>query len=115
MKLTERRVLITGGAGFIGSHLSERLLAAGHEVLCVDNFYTGARHNLHHLLVNPRFELMRHDVCFPLYVEVDEIYNLACPASPIHYQFDPVQTTKTSVHGAINMLGLAKRVVPAEV
>ena len=108
--LNERRVLVSGGAGFIGSHLCERLLRDGHEVLCVDNFYTGTRHNLHHLLSNSRFELMRHDVCFPLYVEVDEIYNLACPASPIHYQFDPVQTTKTSVHGAINMLGLAKRV-----
>ncbi len=108
--LNERRVLITGGAGFIGSHLCERLLAEGREVLCVDNFYTGTRQNIRHLLDNPRFELMRHDVCFPLYVEVDEIYNLACPASPIHYQFDPVQTTKTSVHGAINMLGLAKRV-----
>ena len=106
----EPRVLVTGGAGFIGSHLCERLLRDGHEVLCVDNFYTGTRHNVHHLLSDPRFELMRHDVCFPLYVEVDEIYNLACPASPIHYQFDPVQTTKTSVHGAINMLGLAKRV-----
>jgi UDP-glucuronate decarboxylase len=108
--LTERRVLITGGAGFIGSHLCERLLERGDEVLCVDNFYTGTRHNVHHLLAHPRFELVRHDVCFPLYVEVDEIFNLACPASPIHYQFDPVQTTKTSVHGAINMLGLAKRV-----
>lgn len=108
--IDERRVLVTGGAGFIGSHLCERLLRDGHEVLCVDNFYTGARHNVHELLSNPRFELLRHDVCFPLYVEVDEIYNLACPASPIHYQFDPVQTTKTSVHGAINMLGLAKRV-----
>jgi UDP-glucuronate decarboxylase len=108
--INERRVLVTGGAGFIGSHLCERLLRNGHEVLCVDNFYTGTRHNVHHLLSNSRFELMRHDVCFPLYVEVDEIYNLACPASPIHYQFDPVQTTKTSVHGAINMLGLAKRV-----
>jgi UDP-glucuronate decarboxylase len=106
----ERRILITGGAGFIGSHLCDRLLANGHEVLCVDNFYTGTRHNVHSLLGHSRFELMRHDVCFPLYVEVDEIYNLACPASPIHYQFDPVQTTKTSVHGAINMLGLAKRV-----
>jgi UDP-glucuronate decarboxylase len=105
-----RRVLVTGGAGFIGSHLCERLLARGDEVLCADNFYTGTRYNVHHLLPNSRFELMRHDVCFPLYVEVDEIYNLACPASPIHYQFDPVQTTKTSVHGAINMLGLAKRV-----
>ena len=108
--LTERRVLVTGGAGFIGSHLCRRLLDEGHDVLCVDNFYTGTRHNVRELLSNPRFELMRHDVCFPLYVEVDEIYNLACPASPIHYQFDPVQTTKTSVHGAINMLGLAKRV-----
>jgi UDP-glucuronate decarboxylase len=106
----ERRVLVTGGAGFIGSHICERLVDRGDEVLCVDNFYTGSRHNVHHLLTNSRFELMRHDVCFPLYVEVDEIYNLACPASPIHYQFDPVQTTKTSVHGAINMLGLAKRV-----
>jgi UDP-glucuronate decarboxylase len=108
--LREKRVLVTGGAGFIGSHLCERLLANGCEVLCVDNFYTGARANLHNLLKNPRFELVRHDVCFPLHVEVDQIYNLACPASPIHYQFDPVQTTKTSVHGAINMLGLAKRV-----
>ena len=108
--LTERRVLVTGGAGFIGSHLCRRLLDEGHDVLCFDNFYTGTRHNVRELLANPRFELMRHDVCFPLYVEVDEIYNLACPASPIHYQFDPVQTTKTSVHGAINMLGLAKRV-----
>jgi UDP-glucuronate decarboxylase len=110
MKTTERRVLVTGGAGFIGSHLCRRLLDDGHDVLCVDNFYTGTRHNVRELLSNPRFELMRHDVCFPLYVEIDEIYNLACPASPIHYQFDPVQTTKTSVHGAINMLGLAKRV-----
>ena len=108
--LTERRVLVTGGAGFIGSHLCERLLKRGDEVLCVDNFYTGTRRNVRDLLSNPSFELMRHDVCFPLYVEVDEIFNLACPASPIHYQFDPVQTTKTSVHGAINMLGLAKRV-----
>ena len=105
-----KRVLVTGGAGFLGSHLCERLLQAGHEVLCVDNFFTGARRNVAALLGNPRFELMRHDVTFPLYVEVDEIYNLACPASPIHYQHDPVQTTKTSVHGAINMLGLAKRV-----
>jgi UDP-glucuronate decarboxylase len=104
-----KRILITGGAGFIGSHLCERLLDAGNEVLCVDNFYTGTRRNIAHLLDNPSFELMRHDVTFPLFVEVDEIYNLACPASPIHYQFDPVQTTKTSVHGAINMLGLAKR------
>jgi UDP-glucuronate decarboxylase len=105
-----RRILITGGAGFIGSHLCEQLLARGYDVLCVDNFYTGTRHNVQHLLTETRFELMRHDVCFSLYVEVDQIYNLACPASPIHYQFDPVQTTKTSVHGAINMLGLAKRV-----
>ena len=105
-----KRVLVTGGAGFIGSHLCERLLAQGCEVLCVDNFFTGARANVAHLLAHPRFELMRHDVTFPLFVEVDEIYNLACPASPVHYQFDPVQTTKTSVHGAINMLGLAKRV-----
>jgi len=108
--LGEKRILITGGAGFIGSHLTDRLLANGHDVLCVDNFYTGTRRNVHHVMDNARFELMRHDVCFPLYVEVDQIYNLACPASPIHYQFDPVQTTKTSVHGAINMLGLAKRV-----
>ncbi len=106
----ERRVLVTGGAGFIGSHLCRRLLERGDEVLCVDNFYTGTRRNVHSLLSNAGFELVRHDVCFPLYVEVDEIFNLACPASPIHYQFDPVQTTKTSVHGAINMLGLAKRV-----
>ncbi len=103
------RTLVTGGAGFIGSHLCERLLARGDEVVCVDNFYTGRRGNVLHLLDNPRFELLRHDVTFPLYVEVDEIYNLACPASPMHYQNDPVQTTKTSVHGAINMLGLAKR------
>jgi UDP-glucuronate decarboxylase len=108
--LDERGVLVTGGAGFIGSHLCERLIAGGCQVLCVDNFYTGTRHNVQHLTGNPHFELMRHDVCFPLYVEVGQIYNLACPASPIHYQFDPVQTTKTSVHGAINMLGLAKRV-----
>ena len=108
--LDQKRVLVTGGAGFIGSHLCKRLVEAGHDVLCVDNFYTGRRQNLYELLSNPRFELVRHDVCFSLYVEVDEIYNLACPASPIHYQFDPVQTTKTSVHGAINMLGLAKRV-----
>ena len=109
--LTNRkRVLVTGGAGFLGSHLCERLLAAGNDVLCVDNFFTGSRDNVLHLLDNPHFELMRHDVTFPLYVEVDEVYNLACPASPIHYQHDPVQTTKTSVHGAINMLGLAKRV-----
>ena len=106
----EKRVLVTGGAGFIGSHLCRRLLERGDEVLCVDNFYTGTRHNIRSLLGNARFELMRHDVTLPLYVEVDQIYNLACPASPIHYQFDPVQTTKTSVHGAINVLGLAKRV-----
>ncbi len=104
-----KRVLVTGGAGFLGSHLCALLLKEGHEVLCVDNFFTGRRRNIAHLLDHPSFELMRHDVCFPLYVEVDEIYNLACPASPIHYQFDPVQTTKTSVIGAINMLGLAKR------
>lgn len=101
--------MVTGGAGFLGSHLCERLLKEGHEVLCVDNFYTGRRGNVAQLLCNPAFEILRHDICFPLYVEVDEIYNLACPASPVHYQFDPVQTTKTSVHGAINMLGLAKR------
>jgi UDP-glucuronate decarboxylase len=105
-----KKVLITGGAGFIGSHLCERLLNEGCDVLCVDNYYTGIKDNVAHLLDNPRFEIMRHDVTFPLYVEVDEIYNLACPASPVHYQHDPVQTTKTSVHGAINMLGLAKRV-----
>ncbi|MCX7113658.1 MAG: SDR family oxidoreductase [Proteobacteria bacterium] len=111
MKPTLRkRVLVTGGAGFLGSHLCERLLEAGHDVLCADNFYTGSKDNLLHVLGNPHFELMRHDITFPLYVEVDEIFNLACPASPIHYQFNPVQTTKTSVHGAINMLGLAKRV-----
>ena len=104
-----KRILITGGAGFLGSHLCERLLAEGNEVLCVDNFYTSTRRNIVHLLDNPNFELMRHDVTFPLFVEVDQIYNMACPASPIHYQRDPVQTTKTSVHGAINMLGLAKR------
>jgi UDP-glucuronate decarboxylase len=104
-----KRILVTGGAGFLGSHLCERLLAAGHEVLCVDNFFTGRRGNILSLLDNKRFEVLRHDVTFPLYIEVDEIYNLACPASPIHYQHDPVQTTKTSVHGAINMLGLAKR------
>jgi len=105
-----KRVLVTGGAGFLGSHLCERLLALGHDVLCVDNFFTGTKDNIGHLLGDWHFELMRHDVTFPLYVEVDEIYNLACPAAPIHYQFDPVQTTKTSVHGAINMLGLAKRI-----
>jgi UDP-glucuronate decarboxylase len=104
-----KTVLVTGGAGFLGSHLCDRLIANGHDVLCVDNFFTGSKRNIQHLLVNPRFELLRHDVTFPLYAEVDEIYNLACPASPIHYQHDPVQTTKTSVHGAINMLGLAKR------
>ncbi|MCX7062726.1 MAG: SDR family oxidoreductase [Gammaproteobacteria bacterium] len=104
-----QRILVTGGAGFIGSHLCARLLAEGQEVLCVDNFYTGSRENLQPILNHPRFEFLRHDVTHPLYVEVDQIYNLACPASPIHYQFDPVQTTKTSVHGAINMLGLAKR------
>lgn len=104
-----RRILVTGGAGFLGSYLVECLLKRGDEVLCIDNFYTGTRRNVEHLLGHPRFELMRHDVSFPLYVEVDEIYNLACPASPVHYQHDPVQTTKTSVHGAINMLGLAKR------
>ena len=108
--LSNRRDLVTGGAGFIGSHLCERLLGRGDEVLCVDNFFTATRPNVSGLMLNSRFELVRHDVCFPLYVEVDKIYNLACPASPIHYQFDPVQTTKTSVHGAINMLGLAKRV-----
>jgi UDP-glucuronate decarboxylase len=105
-----KRVLVTGGAGFLGSHLCERLLREGDDVLCIDNFFTGAKDNIAHLLDNPHFELIRHDVTFPLYVEGDEIYNLACPASPIHYQFDPVQTTKTSVHGAINMLGLAKRI-----
>ena len=105
-----KRILVTGGAGFLGAHLCERLLGDGAEVLCVDNFFTGSRENVAHLMGHPRFELMRHDVTFPLFVEVDEIYNLACPASPIHYQYDPVQTTKTSVHGAINMLGLAKRV-----
>jgi UDP-glucuronate decarboxylase len=105
-----KRILVTGGAGFLGSHLCDKLIAQGHEVLCVDNYFTGSKNNVAHLLDHPRFELMRHDVTFPLYVEVDEIYNLACPASPIHYQWDPVQTTKTSVHGAINMLGLAKRV-----
>ena len=106
---TQKRVLVTGGAGFIGSHLCARLIEQGHSVLCVDNFFTGTRANIAPLLDNPNFELMRHDITFPLYVEVDEIYNLACPASPVHYQFDPVQTTKTSVIGAVNMLGLAKR------
>lgn len=111
MKIPIRtRSLVTGGSGFLGSHLCERLLDEGNDVLCIDNFFTGTRENVQHLINHPHFELMRHDVTFPLYVEVDEIYNLACPASPIHYQFDPVQTTKTSVHGAINMLGLAKRV-----
>ena len=108
--LLNQRILVTGGAGFLGSHLCEKLLERGHEVLCVDNFYTGRKANIAHLMQHPYFEMMRHDICFPLYVEVDEIYNLACPASPIHYQYDPVQTTKTSVHGSINMLGLAKRV-----
>src|SRR5215468_5781250 len=107
---SRKRILVTGGAGFLGSHLIDRLLSDGHEVLCVDNLFTGTKRNIEHLHNNPRFEFMRHDVTFPLFVEVDEIYNLACPASPIHYQHDPVQTTKTSVHGAINMLGLAKRV-----
>ena len=104
-----KRILVTGGAGFVGSHQCEKLLDQGHDVICLDNFFTGQKYNVDHLRDNPRFELMRHDVCFSLYIEVDEIYNLACPASPIHYQHDPVQTTKTSVHGAINMLGLAKR------
>jgi UDP-glucuronate decarboxylase len=107
---SNKRILVTGGAGFLGSHLCDRLLARGDEVLCVDNFFTGSRRNIEHLIGHKRFELMRHDVTFPLYVEVDEIYNLACPASPVHYQHDPVATTKVSVHGAINMLGLAKRV-----
>jgi UDP-glucuronate decarboxylase len=106
---SRKRILVTGGAGFLGSHLCDRLIQDGHEVLCVDNFFTGDKSNIEHLANEPRFELLRHDVTFPLFVEVDEIYNLACPASPIHYQHDPVQTTKTSVHGAINMLGLAKR------
>lgn len=106
---SQKRILVTGGAGFLGSHLIDRLLDQGHEVLCVDNLFTGTKRNIEHLHPHPRFEFMRHDVCFPLFVEVDEIYNLACPASPVHYQHDPVQTTKTSVHGAINMLGLAKR------
>jgi UDP-glucuronate decarboxylase len=106
---SRKRILVTGGAGFLGSHLIDRLLAQGHEVICVDNLFSSTKRNIDHMHANPRFEFMRHDVCFPLYVEVDEIYNLACPASPIHYQHDPVQTLKTSVHGAINMLGLAKR------
>src|SRR5476651_2721287 len=105
-----KRVLVTGGAGFLGSHLCQKLVETGHDVLCADNFFTGTKDNIAHLIGDPHFELLRHDVTFPLYVEVDEIYNLACPAAPVHYQFDPVQTTKTSVHGAINMLGLAKRV-----
>jgi UDP-glucuronate decarboxylase len=109
VSFSSKRILITGGAGFLGSHLCQRMVNEGHEVLCVDNYYTGTKHNILPLMKNPLFEFMRHDVTFPLYVEIDEIYNLACPASPIHYQHDPVQTTKTSVHGAINMLGLAKR------
>ncbi len=109
MRGLRKRILVTGGAGFVGSHLCERLLSEGNEVICVDNFYTGTRDNIVHLMPNPYFELLRHDITFPLYAEVDEIYNLACPASPIHYQRDPVQTTKTSVHGAINVLGMAKR------
>jgi len=108
--MLQKRILVTGGAGFIGSHLCERLLNEGNEVICLDNYFTGAKKNIAHLLVNPYFEAIRHDVCFPYYMEVDEIYNLACPASPVHYQFDPIQTTKVSVSGAINMLGLAKRV-----
>ena len=108
--MTKKRILITGGAGFLGSHLCERLLSEGHDVLCVDNYFTGRKDNIAHLLANPHFEALRHDITFPLYVEVDEIYNLACPASPVHYQYDPVQTTKASVLGAINMLGVAKRV-----
>jgi len=108
-KMNRKRILVTGGAGFLGSHLCERLLNDGHDIICLDNFFTGTKDNIQHMMGNHHFEVMRHDVAFPLYAEVDEIYNLACPASPIHYQFDPVQTTKTSVHGAINMLGLAKR------
>jgi len=110
MALTRKRVLVTGGAGFLGSHLCERLIGQGNDVLCVDNYFTGRKDNIAHLFANPHFEAMRHDITWPLYVEVDEIYNLACPASPVHYQFDPVQTTKTSVLGAINMLGIAKRI-----
>jgi UDP-glucuronate decarboxylase len=110
MSFSRKRILVTGGAGFLGSHLCERLLDRGDEVLCVDNYFTGRRQNIEHLLSNPRFEAMRHDITLPLFVEVDQIFNLACPASPVHYQFDPVQTLKTSVHGAINMLGLAKRI-----
>jgi len=109
-RMKKKRVLVTGGSGFLGSHICERLLGMGREVVCVDNYFTGRKENILHLMSDPFFEVLRHDVTFPLYVEVDEIYNLACPASPIHYQFDPVQTTKTSVHGAINMLGLAKRI-----
>ena len=105
----KKRILVTGGAGFLGSHLCEKLISKGNDVICLDNYYTGSKNNVSHLINNENFELLRHDICFPLYVEVDEIYNLACPASPIHYQYDPVQTTKTSVHGSINMLGLAKR------
>ncbi|HEX5635636.1 MAG TPA: GDP-mannose 4,6-dehydratase, partial [Gammaproteobacteria bacterium] len=109
MRSDTKRILVTGGGGFLGSHLCERLLNEGNEIICLDNFFTGNKQNILHLMSNPRFEVMRHDVTVPLYIEVDEIYNLACPASPIHYQHDPVQTTKTCVHGAINMLGLAKR------
>ena len=105
----KKRILVTGGAGFLGSHLCERLVDEGNEVICLDNYYTGSKNNIFHLMNNENFELLRHDICFPLYVEVDEIYNLACPASPIHYQYDPVQTTKTSVHGSINMLGFSKK------
>ncbi|MGB4689833.1 MAG: GDP-mannose 4,6-dehydratase, partial [Candidatus Nanopelagicales bacterium] len=109
MSIAKGRVLVTGGAGFIGSHLCERLLGDGYDVLCVDNYYSSTKDNIAHLLDHPRFEVIRHDVTFPLYVEVDQIFHLACPASPVHYQRDPVQTTKTAVHGSINMLGLAKR------